>query len=171
VDRIFEGDPAPVDCFENLVSSKTEKIIAKKGTGRLVPWVSTDYNIDHGDYRVIVSDPRKQSTELHQVMKDLHGSLPQDIKDRLYYISADTPAENRRWLKKNGLDDVVDVYSDDENMTWMRRYSALGENRWSMTMFIIRKGKVVKLARELDIYNAPKSVANAVKAMKDEYIL
>ena len=167
-DRIFEGDPAPTECFENLVSVTTENKVAKKGAGRLAPWTSNDYGIDADDYRIVISDPRKQSTELHQAMKDLSGSLPKDIKDRLYFINSDTPAENRRWMKKNGLQNKIDVYCDTEDMEWMKSYTALGENRWSMTMFLLQKGKVAKLARDLDIYNAPKTVINAVKAMKSD---
>ena len=176
VDRIFEGDPAPTDCFENLISVTTEKIIAKKGAGRLAPWISKDYNVDTDDYRVIFCDPRKQSDELHQAIKDLYGELPQDIKDRLFFVNADTPAENRRWLKKNGFlvdgDTVkVEVYCDNEDKDWMRAYTALGEKRWSMTMFVIAKGRVLKLARDVDIYNVARTVINAVKAMKKEQYL
>ena len=170
VDRIFEGDPAPSECFENLISVTTENKVAKKGAGRLAPWTSNDYGIDADDYRVVICDPRKLSTEFHQATKDLYGGLPKDIKDRLYFINADTPAENRRWMKKNGLQDNVDMYCDTEDMDWMKAFTALGENRWSMTMFVLRKGKVEKLARDLDIYNAPKTVMNAVKAMKSDQI-
>lgn len=168
VDRIFEGDPAPSDCFEDLVSVTSENKVAKKGAGRLAPWISNDYGIDADDYRVVICDPRKQSTEFHQVVKDLCATLPKDIKDRLYFVNADTPAENRRWMKKNGLQNNADMYCDTENMDFMKEYSALGENRWSMTMFVLRKGKVAKLARDLDIYNAPRTVTNAVKAMKTD---
>ena len=166
MDRIFEGDPAPTDCFESLLSTVTEKAIAKKGAGKLVPWLTA--GIDEEDYRVIVCDPRKQSDELHRAMKDLSGSLPKDIRDRLYFINSDTPAENRRWMKKNGLS--IEVYCDNQDMDWMKAYTALGEKRWSMTMFIICKGKVVKLARELDIYNVGRTVVNAVKAMKSDQV-
>lgn len=165
VDRIFEGDPAPTDCFSDLVDMVTGKAIAKKGAARLAPWLSAGINED--DYRVILCDPRKQSDELRQAMRDLSAGLPKDIKDRLYFVNSDTPAENRRWLKKNGLN-KIDVYSDSEDMAWMKAYTALGDKRWSMTMFIICKGKVAKLAREVDIYNAARTVANAVKAMKAE---
>lgn len=167
VDRIFEGDPAPSECYENLIDCKTEKIVAKKGAGRLAPWTANDLKVDETDYRVIVCDPRKQSDELHQAMKDLNAGLPKDMKDRLYYISADTPPENRRFMKKNGLQHL-DVYCDSEDLDWMRAYTALGDQRWSMTMLVVAKGKVMKLAREVDIYNAARTVINAVKAMKSE---
>lgn len=167
VDRIFEGDPAPTECFENLVSATTEKVIAKKGAGRLVPWISKDWGIDEEDYRVIVCDPRKQSFEFHKAMIDLNAGLPKDIKERLYFINADTPAENRRWMKKNGME-TLDMYCDSEDMNWMRTYTALGDKRWSMTMFIISKGRVFRLAREVDVYNVCRTVINAVKSMKSE---
>ena len=167
MDRIFEGDPAPTDCFESLVSATTEKIVAKKGAGRLVPWISKDWGIDEEDYRVILCDPRKQSLEFHKAIRDLSAGLPKDIRQRLYYINADTPAENRRWMKKNAMENV-DIYCDSEDRDWMRTYTALGEKRWSMTMFIISKGRVVKLAREVDIYNVARTVTNAVKSMKRE---
>jgi len=96
------------------------------------------------------------------------NELPLDVRSRTIIVNADSPSENRRWLKKAGLlDDKVDVYSD-EKMEWMRAYTALGENRWSMTMFIIQKGKVAKLARDIDQYGACRAVRNAVKALSDE---
>ena len=133
----------------------------------MVPWISRDWGIDEGDYRVIVCDPRQKSLEFHKAIQDLNAGLPKDIKDRLYFINADTPAENRRWMKKNGMENV-DMYCDSENLDWMRAFTALGDKRWSMTMFIICKGRVVKLARELDIYNVCRTVINAVKSMKNE---
>lgn len=170
MDRIFEGDPAPTDCFENLVDSNTGNKVAKKGAGRLAPWISNDLSIDENDYRVVVCDPRKQSMGFHQAITDSYGGLPKDIKDRLYFINSDTPAENRRWMKKTGMLNNVDIYCDTEDMDWMKSYSALGENRWSMTMFILRRGKVAKLARDLDIYNCSKTIINAVKSMKNDQI-
>lgn len=135
----------------------------------MVPWISKGLGIDEQDYRVIVCDPRQQSLEFHQAIKDLNAGLPKEIKDRLYFINADTPAENRRWMKKNGLDNNnVDIYCDSEDKDWMRAFTALGDKRWSMTMFIISQGRVVKLARDVDVYNACQTVSNAVRAMKNE---
>ena len=134
----------------------------------MAPWLSNDYDIDTDDYRIVICDPRKQSTELHQTIQDLPSSIPKDIKDRLYFINADTPAENRRWMKKKGLQDKVDIFCDTDDMEWMKSYTALGENRWSMTMFLLRKGRVAKLVRDVDIYNVPRTVINAVKAMKSD---
>ena len=167
MDRIFEGDPAPEDCFEELVSIRSENAIGASGKQRLVPWLHKNA-ARHGDYLVIISDPRPQSPELRETVKSLLSELPPDVKDRLLVVNADSPAENRRWLKKSGIpDDKLHVYSD-EKMEWMRSYTALGANRWSMTMFVIAEGRVAKLARELDQYGASRTVRNAVKALSEE---
>ena len=50
-------------------------------------------------------------------------------------------------------------------MEFMRAYTALGENRWSMTMLVIADGRVQKLARDVDQYGATRTVQNAVKSL------
>lgn len=134
--------------------------IGVSGKKQLIPWLSEKGN--PSDYLIIVSDPRPASTELQETVKQFQVDLPKDIKSRLIVINADTPSENKRWLKKTGLD--VRVYSD-EKLSWMRTYTALGEKRWSMTMFIIANEQVQKLAREMDRYGASKAVRNAVKTL------
>ena len=163
--RLFEGDPAPTDCFEELVSIKSENAIGKTGKERLVPWLHKN-SARHGDYLVIVCDPRPKSPEFRQTVQNLLVDLPYDIASRLIYVNADSPAENRRWMKKTGLTDKVDVYSD-EKLQWMRSYTALGEKRWTMTMFIIKDGRVSRLAREVDLYGATKAIRNAVKSLNE----
>ena len=83
--------------------------------------------------------------------------------------TADTPAENRRWLKKNKMGEGdggggVNIYSD-ENREWMREYTALGERRWSMCLFVLQDGVVRRLVRELDADLAPSVVQNAGKSL------
>ena len=170
VERIFEGDPAPVECFEELVSVKSGNAIGVFGKERLVPWLRK--NADrHKDYLVVLTDPRGKSFELQQTIKNIQAEVPVDIRNHMIFINADSPTENRRWLKKNGLlnDGKVDVYSD-EKMEWMRAYSALGEKRWSMTMFIIADERVQKLARDLDQYGATRAIRNAVKSFKSSQL-
>lgn len=164
-DRLFENDPAPTECFERLIDVTTEKSLAKKGSQHLVPWLTA--GLDEHDYRVIICDPRPQSLEFHQAITDLNAALPNDIKDRLYYINADTPAENRRWMKKKNIE-KLQLFCDTESKDWMRTYTALGDKRWSMTMFVIAQGKVMKIARDLDIYNISRTVVNAIKSMKKD---
>lgn len=101
-DLLFEGDPAPTECFEELVSIKTENAIGVSGQQRLVPWLRKNVARQQ-DYIVVLTDPRMQSLELRETVKVLMNELPNDIKSRLIVINADSPAENRRWLKKVGL--------------------------------------------------------------------
>lgn len=95
VDQLFEGDPAPTDCFEELVSIKSENAIGKTGADRLVPWLRKNPN-RRSEYLAILTDPRKNSPELRQTIKRLSVDLPEDVLDRLIVVNADTPAENRR---------------------------------------------------------------------------
>lgn len=167
VDRLFEGDPAPDDCFEELVSIKSENAIGPTGKQRLVPWLQKNPQ-RHDDFLVVVSDPRPQSPELRESVKSILKELPVDIRNRLVIVNADSPAENRRWLKKNGItDDKLEIYSD-EKLEWMRTYTALGGNRWSMTMFVLADRKVVRLARDIDQYGACQSINNAVISFQKE---
>lgn len=150
-----------------MVSIRSENAIGVTGKKRLVPWLHKNA-ARHDDYAVIISDPRPQSTEFRETVRILVTELPLDILSRLIVINSDSPSENRRWLKKSKLpEDKVDVYSD-EKMEWMRAYTALGENRWSLTMFVIEKGKVAKLARDVDQYGAYRAVRNAVKVLSEE---
>ena len=165
------------------------------GKQRLVPWLRKNV-ARHGDYTVLLTDPRMQSLELRETIKVLMNELPYDIKSRLIVINADSPAENRRWLKKIGLfnsntDDSItkpittssststpkrspqqltqslEVYSD-EKMEFMRTYTALGDQRWSMTMYVIATERIQKLVRNVDQYTASRTIQNAIKAYIDE---
>jgi hypothetical protein len=163
VSRMFEGDPAPAEPFEELVNIKTENGIGPQGAERLVPWLRKNAE-RQGDYLVVLCDPRMKSTELDQVVQNIVVDLPAPMLSRTIVINADTPAENRRWLKKSGLEGKIDVYSD-EKMDWMRAYTALGDQRWSMTMFVVADERVQKLAREVDQYAASRAIQKAVASL------
>ena len=62
---------------------------------------------------------------------------------------------------------VVNVYSD-EKRTFMREYTALGSDRFGMTMFILCQGQIRKIARDIDQYGVSRTVLNAVKALQEE---
>lgn len=93
-----------------------------------MPWENTSKS---NDYIVVITDPRPKSVELRSAMKKLcSGAVAEEIVKRCVIIDTDTPGENRRFLKKNfaegsmveGLTVLV-----DENLEWMREYTALGE--------------------------------------------
>lgn len=162
-DRLFEGDPAPTDPFEHLLSVPNENALSKKGTKKLIPWLNPNSS-KQKDYIIVVSDPRVKSPALRKALTNLVSSLNPEMKSRLYFINADTPAENRRWLKKQGMTNTVNMFSD-EKREWMREYTALGENRWAICMFILADGRVQKIVRDLDTDLCADVVGNAVKSL------
>ena len=162
LDRIFEGDPAKEEPFQDLVRVENGNALGEAATKRLLPWLNKN-SAKQMDYLVIVSDPRPKSSELRTAMRKM-VKLPPDILSNLIVINADTPAENRRHLKKEGIK-TVDVFCD-EKREWMREYSALGEERWAMCMFVVSDGRVVKVVRELDVDSVSPVIQNAVKSFK-----
>jgi len=160
-DRLFEGDPAPFEAFEELVSMKTENAIGGPAVKRLIPWLRSTNMLDSV---VVVSDPREKSPEFLNTVKDLSSELQKDIFNKILFINADTPAQNRRFLKKNNISDSnIRLYSD-EKREWMQAYTALGENRWSMTLFVLADERIQKLVREFSQISASDVVQNAIKA-------
>ena len=167
LDRIFEGDPAPTDCFQELVNVQTGNTIGKPGMEQLIPWLNSHNKNAHKDYLVCVSDPRDTSPELRDSVQNLLSTLPKQIMDRTVFINSDSPAENRRWMKRKELTDKIRVFSDEQRH-WMRDYTALGEKRWSMTVFVISGQKVAKLAREVDSFAVGRTISKAIQSLQEE---
>lgn len=159
VDRIFEGDPAPTEPFEDLVNMMTGNALGTIGKQRVVPWLNKN-SAKQKDYLVIISDPRAKSTELRSTMNRVSKGLPADVLSRLVVINADTPAENRRFLKKNNIHNLHILC--DEKREWMREYTVLGEQRWAMCMIVLQEKRVKNLVRELDVELATQVIKTAV---------
>eukprot|EP00553_Chaetoceros_curvisetus_P003224 CAMPEP_0204618154 /NCGR_PEP_ID=MMETSP0717-20131115/4894_1 /ASSEMBLY_ACC=CAM_ASM_000666 /TAXON_ID=230516 /ORGANISM="Chaetoceros curvisetus" /LENGTH=243 /DNA_ID=CAMNT_0051631835 /DNA_START=295 /DNA_END=1026 /DNA_ORIENTATION=- len=159
VDRIFEGDPAPTEPFEDLINMVTGNALGTNGKQRVVPWLNKS-SAKQKDYLVIISDPRAKSTELRSTMSRMSKGLPADVLSRLVVINADTPAENRRFLKKNNIENIHVLC--DEKREWMREYTVLGEQRWAMCMIVVQEERVKNLVRELDVELATQVIKTAV---------
>ena len=112
-----------------------------------------------------ITDPRPKSTELRTALKRLSGALTADTLKKCLVINSDTPGENRRFLKKTFKEDNNIRIMCDEKLDWMREYTALGEKRYSITMFVLREGRVEKLAREVEAELLPQIVKNAIKSL------
>lgn len=128
VTRLYEGDPAPTTPFAELLDVETGEAIGKGGMMRLVPWEGSR-STSTADYLVVITDPRPKSVELRTGMKRLVGAMKADILKKCVIVNADTPSENRRFVKKNFEDSnktELRIFSD-ENLEWMREYTALGE--------------------------------------------
>lgn len=163
--RLYEGDPAPTSPFIELLSIENGEPIGKGGMKRLVPWEGSR-SAGSDDYLVVVTDPRPKSAELRTAMKRLSGAMAGDALRKCVVINTDTPAENRRFVKKNlgGEDSDLRIFCD-ENLEWMREYTALGEKRFSMTMFVLKKGRVEKIVREVEAEVLPMVVKNAIRSL------
>jgi hypothetical protein len=170
-DRLFEGDPAPVYCFADLVQPLTATTVGEAGHARLIPWLTTRETAA-SDYLILLCDPRSASDDLRGATRQLWTELPAELRHSLIVINADSPAENRRWFKQEGWsatgkDAGAPVVYADPGRTWMRTYTALGSTRWSMTLFVVAAGRVQKLVRDVDVYTVGQVVPKAVAAYKE----
>jgi hypothetical protein len=166
IDRLFEGDPAPTDVFEELVSIKSENAIGDMGAKRLIPWLRNGSN----DYLAVICDPRVKSPEFRDTLKAFRSDVRKDILSKMVFVNADTPAENRRWLKKNNMMESGIRLFSDEKREWMQAYTALGENRWSMTLFVLAEERIQKLVRDLSSVDATIVTEKAIKVMEKRRI-
>jgi len=159
VERLFEGDPAPTECFAGLTECKSGNLLGDAGAQSLVPWLGKYSD----DYLIIITDARLDSTELQNTAQNIVSDLPMEIRNRIIIVNADSPSANRRWLKKAGLT-TLRVYSDMER-AFMKEYTALGETRLSMCMFLVQNERMARIVREMDEYGATKAIRNSVKSL------
>mmetsp|Transcript_26636 Transcript_26636/g.43267 ORF Transcript_26636/g.43267 Transcript_26636/m.43267 type:complete len:318 (-) Transcript_26636:28-981(-) len=167
ISRLYEGDPAPSAPFTELLNIENGEPLGQGGMKRLLPWEGPKSS-SSSDFMIVVTDPRPKSVELRTAMKRLIGALSADLLAKCVVINTDTPAENRRFVKKNfsedsGADKMTVL--TDEKMGWMREYTALGEKRFSITMFILKEGRCEKIAREVEAEGMTETVKNAIRTM------
>mmetsp|Transcript_6814 Transcript_6814/g.11128 ORF Transcript_6814/g.11128 Transcript_6814/m.11128 type:complete len:318 (-) Transcript_6814:35-988(-) len=167
ISRLYEGDPAPSAPFTELLNIENGEPLGQGGMKRLLPWEGPKSS-SSSDFMIVVTDPRPKSVELRTAMKRLIGALSADLLAKCVVINTDTPAENRRFVKKNfsedsGADNMTVL--TDEKMDWMREYTALGEKRFSITMFILKEGRCEKIAREVEAEGMTETVKNAIRTM------
>jgi hypothetical protein len=123
VARLYEGDPAPSTPFAELVSIENGEPIGKGGVERLLPNKADDYI-------VVITDPRPKSVELRSAIRKLvSGTVNEEIVKRCIVINPDSPGENRKMMKKLSGDSLAGKLRVlvDEDLEWMREYTALGE--------------------------------------------
>lgn len=162
--RLYEGDPAPTTPFTQLLNIENGQPLGKGGMKRFVPWEGSRTNASE-DYLVVITDPRPKSIELRTAMNRMVGALSADVLRKCVVINTDSPAENRRFLKKSFGDGVDFGVLVDEDRGWMKEYTALGETRFSMTIFVLRDGKVEKIVREVEAEVLPMVISNAIRSL------
>ena len=67
-------------------------------------------------------------------------------------------------MKKNNAY-KLEIYCD-EKLQWARAYTALGEKRLFMSIFLLQNERIQKLAREVDGIQATRVVTNMVKSLR-----
>lgn len=165
VERLYEGDPAPTAPFEKLCNIDNGEPLGKSGMKRLIPWEGSRTN-KSDDYLVLIVDPRPKSAELRTAVRQLTGVLTGEALGRCVLINADSPGENRRFSKKFLGDDLKSLQIlVDPDKAWMRDYTALGEKRYSITVFVLQQGKVAKIARDVQGEMLALAVRNALKSL------
>ena len=118
------------------------------------------------EFVAVVCDPRGQSPEFRSTISALSSELPKDVFNKIVFINADSPAENRRLLKKIKLGDEsssVRLFSD-EKREWMQAYTALSKNRWTMTLFVLDEERIQRIVRDYTQFAAADVLTNAMKA-------
>jgi len=146
MDMLFEGDPAPVLCWHDLVQNNGLEL-GKSGAERI---------LSRGVTMVLV-DPRVRSSELRLVLR----SLVPDTGS-LIVVTPDSPSENRRAKKKGGFNDFE--FLSDEKREWMRSYTALGTKRYELGFYILEEGKIKKVCRGLNVVTASASILEAIRS-------
>lgn len=122
-----------------------------QGGGIFDTWLLKNPYRQH-DYLVILTEPRMKSPDLRQTVQNLLSDFSFDIQNCLIIINAD-----RWWLKESGLEDKIQVYSDEKmEWRWVKK-------QYSMTIIIIANKRVQKPAQEVDMYEASRVIKNAVK--------
>lgn len=124
--RLYEGDPAPIEPFAELCSIQNGECIGSSGAERIVPWIKKNSD----DYIVIVTDPRPKSVELRSAIRKLvNGAVSEEIVKRVVVINPDSAGENRKFMKRFPGGSAAEKLTVlvDEDLEWMREYTALGE--------------------------------------------
>ena len=95
IDRLFEGDNAPTEPFQNLVSVKKELPLGERGMKQLIPWLG---NNSEEDYLIVIADPRDESIELRTIMQrlDSGGKGSKIPLNKVVIVNSDTTSVNRR---------------------------------------------------------------------------
>jgi len=165
VNRLFEGDEIDSKAFEDLVSIQSEKTLSDMDVKRMLPWVK---DADSDDYVLIFCDPRPKNGQFRSIITSCYASYPKPMMSKVYFINADSPSENRRFVKKEKkLTIPTSNILSDEKRLWMRSVTALGDKRWSITMFILAKGQIQTLVRDFDYEMLQTIVNNALKRYRD----
>ena len=171
-----EGDIARRHDFEGLLSCETGNALGPIVSAQLVPWVPPFT----AEYLIVLADPRAQSSDLRRAVQYVSSNTSPDILRHIIAINSDEVSVTKSWIERtmtqpkqsndggNGEDNegLLRIFSD-RNWEWMRRYSAVDDGRWSMSMMVIDSDAVIrKVIRDVDPSQACQLLAEAIESIK-----
>lgn len=169
-----EGDIARRHDFEGLVSCETGAALGPIVSAQLVPWVPPFT----AEYLVILADPRAQSSDLRRTIQYISSNVSPNIFQQVIAINSDEVSITKSWVDRamtqqgddgsgtEGDAGLIRIFSD-RNWEWMRRYSAVDDGRWSMSMMVIDGDAVIrKVIRDVDPSQVCQVLAEAIESIK-----
>jgi hypothetical protein len=167
-----EGDIARRHDFEGLVTLDGSAL-GPMLSAQLVPWVPPFT----AEYLVVLADPRAQSSDLRRAIQYVSSNTSPDVLKHVIAINSDEVSETKSWIERvgpqgsdgdrsEGDGDLLRIFSD-RDWEWMRRYSAVDDGRWSMTMIIIDTDAVIrKVIRDVEPSQVCQLLAEAIESIK-----
>ena len=169
-----EGNTARRHDFEGLISCETGAALGPIVSAQLVPWVPP-FTVE---YLIILADPMAQSSYLRRAIQYISSNASPDILQQVIAINSDEVNITKSWIDRTKTqrgDDGSDTEGDaalirifsDRNWEWMRRYSAVDNGRWSMSMMVIDSDAVIRrVVRDVDPSQACQLLAEAIESIK-----
>ena len=119
-----------------------------------------------------------QSSDLRRAIQYISSNASPDILQQVIAINSDEVNITKSWIDRTMTqrgDDGSDTEGDaalihvfsDRNWEWMRRYSAVDDGRWSMSMMVIDSDAVIRrVIRDVDPSQACQLLAEAIESIK-----
>ena len=167
-----EGDIASRYDFDRLTSCETGAALGPMLSAQLVPWVPPFV----ADYLIILVDPRAQSSDLRRSVQYISSNTSPDVRRQVIAITADDVSVTQSWIDRTAPQTGDDADGDgnlllrmfsDRDWEWMRRYSAVDDGRWSMSMVVIDSDAVIRrVIRDVDPSHACQLLAEVTESIK-----
>ena len=166
-----EGDIASRYDFDRLISCETGSPLGPMLSAQLVPWVPPFI----ADYLIILADPRAQSSDLRRSVQYVSSNTSPDVRRQVIAITADDVSVTQSWIDRTAPQTGDDADGDgnllrmfsDRDWEWMRRYSAVDDGRWSMSMVVIDSDAVIRrVIRDVDPSHVCQLLVEVIEAIK-----
>lgn len=160
--QLREGDKARRRDFEALLEADSQRPLGPMKAAQLVPWVPPFLT----DYLVVVADPRRQSNEARAAIQYLESS---DVEHVIAVTADDSPSDLLAWKKRVGItegDGSIQIFTDP-SLEWMRNYSCIDDDHWSLHILVIDSDGIIRQHSEkVDPSHACQMVSEMIKVIE-----